>query len=288
MAISADMVKELREKTGVGFMECKSALTESGGDMEEAVTILRKRGLASLAKKSSRDAKDGLVDCATDGKSGLLLEVNCETDFVARNPEFQALVKDIAAHVEEKQPASVEDLLKQPFAKEPSVTVQDAVATLIQKIGENIQVRRFVRYQLDAKGGLVGSYIHNGKIGVMLEVNGADGGDAEFQAMVKDVAMHIAASDPRFIRKEDVTEDVLAKEREIYLEQARQTGKPENVLAKIVEGRMSKYYAEACLLEQPFVKDPNLTVQGYIAALGKKLGATIQVSRFVRYKLGGE
>jgi elongation factor Ts len=198
MAISADMVKELREKTGVGFMECKSALTESNGDLEEAVTILRKRGLASLAKKSSRDAKDGLIGSYihTGGKIGVMLEVNCETDFVARNPEFQVLVKDIA--------------------------------------------------------------------------------------------MHIAASDPRFIRKEDVTEDVLAKEREIYLEQARQTGKPENVLEKIVEGRMSKYYAEACLLEQPFVKDPSVTVQDCIAALIQKIGEKIQVRRFVRYKLGGE
>ena len=197
MAISADMVKELREKTGVGFMECKSALTESNGDLEEAVTILRKRGLASLAKKSSRDAKDGLVGSYIhNGKIGVMVEVNCETDFVARNPDFQTLVKDIA--------------------------------------------------------------------------------------------MHIAASDPRFIRKEDVTEEVLVKEREIYLEQSRATGKPENVLEKIVEGRMSKYYSEACLLEQPFVKDPSVSVRDYIASLIQKVGENIQVRRFVRYKLGGE
>jgi len=197
MAISADMVKELREKTGVGFMECKSALTESNGDLEAAITILRKRGLASLAKKSSRDVKDGLIGSYIhNGKIGVMVEVNCETDFVARNPDFQALVKDIS--------------------------------------------------------------------------------------------MHIAASDPRFIRKEDVTEEVLATEREIYLEQSRATGKPENVLDKIVEGRMSKYYSEACLLEQPFVKDPSVTVQDYIASLIQKIGENIQVRRFVRYKLGGE
>jgi len=195
MTISAELVKELREKTGVGFMECKSALQESKGDIEAAVTILRKRGLASLAKKSGRETKDGLIGAYIhNGKIGVMLEVNCETDFVARNPDFQALVKDLA--------------------------------------------------------------------------------------------MHIAASDPRFIRKEDVTEDVLAKEREIYLEQARSTGKPENVLDKIVEGRMSKFYSETCLMEQPFVKDPSLTVRDHIAAHIQKIGENIQVRRFVRYKLG--
>jgi elongation factor Ts len=195
MAVSAELVKELREKTGVGFMECKSALQESKGDIEAAVIILRKRGLASLAKKSSRETKDGLIGAYIhNGKIGVMLEVNCETDFVARNPDFQALVKDLA--------------------------------------------------------------------------------------------MHIAASDPRFIRKEDVTEDVLAREREIYAEQARATGKPENVLDKIVEGRMSKFYSEACLLEQPFVKDPSLSVRDHIAAHIQKIGENIQVRRFVRYKLG--
>ncbi len=195
MGISAELVKELRERTGVGFMECKSALQESKGDLEEAITILRKRGLASLAKKSGRETKDGLIGAYIhNGKIGVMVEVNCETDFVARNPDFQALVKDLA--------------------------------------------------------------------------------------------MQIAASDPRFIRKEDVTEDVLAKEREIYAEQARATGKPENVLDKIVDGRMTKYYAEACLLEQPFVKDTAITVRDHIAAHIQKIGENIQVRRFVRYRLG--
>lgn len=195
MAISAELVKQLREKTGVGFMECKSALQESNGDIEAAVTVLRKRGLASLAKKSGRETKDGLIGAYIhNGKIGVMLEVNCETDFVARNPDFQALVKDLA--------------------------------------------------------------------------------------------MHIAASDPRFIRKEDVTEEVLAGEREIYAEQARATGKPESVLGKIVDGRMSKFYSETCLLEQPFVKDPAITVRDHIAAHIQKIGENIQVRRFVRYRLG--
>jgi elongation factor Ts len=195
MNISAEHVKELREKTGVGFMECKSALQEANGDMEAAVTILRKRGLSSAAKKSGRETKDGLIGTYVhNGKIGVMVEINCESDFVARNADFQTLVKDIA--------------------------------------------------------------------------------------------MHIAASDPRFLRKEDVTEDVLDSEREIYKEQAKATGKPENVLEKIVEGRMTKYYAEACLLEQPFVRDPAITVRDHIAAHIQKIGENIQVRRFVRYKLG--
>ena len=195
MAISADLVKELREKTGVGFMECKNALREANGNVEEAVTILRKRGLASLTKKSGRETKDGLIGSYVhNGKIGVMVEVNCETDFVARNPDFQSLVRDIA--------------------------------------------------------------------------------------------MHIAASDPRFVSKDEVTEDVLAKEREIYREQARSTGKPDNVLDKIVEGRIGKYYAEACLLEQPFVKDPAVSVRDHVAAHIQKIGENIQVRRFVRYKLG--
>ncbi|MDI9612665.1 MAG: translation elongation factor Ts [Acidobacteriota bacterium] len=195
MAISADLVKELREKTGVGFMECKNALREANGNVEEAVTILRKRGLASLTKKSGRETKDGLIGSYVhNGKIGVMVEVNCETDFVARNPDFQALVRDIA--------------------------------------------------------------------------------------------MHIAASDPRFVSKEDVTEDVLAKERDIYREQAKASGKPEGVLDKIVEGRVAKYYAEACLLEQPFVKEPSVSVRDHIASHIQKIGENIQVRRFVRYKLG--
>jgi elongation factor Ts len=195
MDISAEQVKKLRELTGVGFMECKGALQEAKGDIEIAVTLLRKKGLASLAKKAGRETKEGLIGSYIhNGKIGVMVEVNCETDFVARNADFQALVKDIA--------------------------------------------------------------------------------------------MQIAASDPRFIRREDATEDVLAKEREIYIEQARATGKPENVLDKIVEGRMSKFYSETCLLEQPFVKEPSITVQNHIAAHIQKIGENIQVRRFVRYKVG--
>jgi elongation factor Ts len=195
MNIAAELVKELREKTGVGFMECKSALQEANGNLEEAITILRKKGLSAGTKKAGRETKDGLIGSYVhNGKIGVLVEVNCETDFVARNADFQALVKDIA--------------------------------------------------------------------------------------------MHIAASDPRFVRKEDVGDDVLAKEREILMAQASATGKPENVLGKIVEGRMSKFYSEACLLEQPFVKEPTITVRDHIAMHIQKIGENIQVRRFVRFRVG--
>jgi len=195
MAVSAQLVKELRERTGVGFMECKGALEEANSDLDSAVTILRKKGLASLAKKAGRETKDGLIGTYIhNGKIGVMVELNCETDFVARNPDFQNLAKDIA--------------------------------------------------------------------------------------------MHITASDPKFISKEDVTEDVLAKEREIYSEQARSTGKPENVIEKIVEGRLSKFYSEACLLEQPFVKEPSTSIREHIAAHIQKIGENIQVRRFVRYQIG--
>jgi len=195
MNISAELVKELREKTGVGFMECKAALQEAQGNLEEAITVLRKKGLSAGAKKAGRETKDGLIGSYVhNGKIGVLVEINCETDFVARN--------------------------------------------------------------------------------------------ADFQALAKDVAMHVAASDPRFVRKEDVGDDVLAKEREILMAQARATGKPEDVLAKIVEGRMSKFYSETCLLEQPFVKDPNITVRDHIAMHIQKIGENIQVRRFVRFRVG--
>jgi elongation factor Ts len=197
MDISAELVKTLRERTGVGFMECKKALLEAKGDLEAAVTILRKKGLSAVTNKAGRETKEGLIGCYVhNGKIGVMVEVNCESDFVARN--------------------------------------------------------------------------------------------AEFQAFVKDIAMHIAASDPRFLRREDVTDAVLASEREIYKEQARATGKPENVLEKIVEGRMTKFYSETCLLEQPFVKDPSISVRDLIASHIQKIGENIQIRRFVRYRLGGE
>ncbi len=195
MEISAELVKKLRELTGVGFMECKVALQEAKGDLEASVTILRKKGLSSSAKKAGRETKEGLIGSYIhNGKIGVIVEVNCESDFVAKNADFQALAKDIA--------------------------------------------------------------------------------------------MHIAASDPRFIRREDVTEDILAREREIYKEQARSTGKPENVLEKIVDGRMSKFFQETCLLEQPFVKDPGVSVKDHISQHIQKIGENIQIRRFCRYKVG--
>src|SRR5215471_8245055 len=303
--ITAQLVKQLRERTGAGMMECKSALVEAKGDMSEAEVVLRKRGIASAGKKASRATRQGLIGSyiADGGQLGVLAEINCESDFVARTDDFQQLVQDITEHVAQADPrfirkeeivdAAVADqaLLEQPFFKEASLTVGQLVKTKIAKLGENISIARFTRYEIGAgQHGLTGSYIHHGgQLGVLVEVNcdtDADAKSPDFQELVHDIAMHIAAADPRFIRKEDVTEDLLAKEREIQKARVLAEGKPEKVADKIVEGRMQKFYEEVCLLEQPFVKEATLTVGQLVKSKAAKVGGNITISRFVRFKVG--
>jgi elongation factor Ts len=301
--ITASLVKELRERTGAGMMECKSALVEAKGDLPEAEVVLRKRGIASAGKKSSRATKQGLIGSyIQDGAQlGVLVEVNCESDFVARTDDFQELVQDIAVHVAQADPKAIrkeeivnealadQALLEQPFFKEAALTVGQLVKTKIAKLGENISIARFVRAQVTGQGA-VGSYIHHGgQLGVLVEINCESAGaaqSADFQELVHDVAMHVAAADPRFVRKEDVTEDVLAKEREIQKARVIAEGKPEKMADKIVEGRMQKFYEEVCLIEQPFVKEPALTVGQLVKTKGAKLGENITVTRFIRFKVG--
>ena len=289
MEITAGVVKQLREKTGVGMMECKSALVEARGDMGEAEKILRKKGLASAANKAGRAAGEGVVTAAVAGPTGVLVEVNCETDFAARGEAFQALVREAAAHVaavgeptpgSTADPEALERLLAAPYGDGP---FKQHVDHAIAKIGENILVRRFVRFE--AEGGVLASYIHTGsKIGVLVEarVEGRPAADA----LLRDVAMQVAAAAPRFVSREDVSPKVLADEREIARDQALKAGKPPQVVEKIVEGRMEKYFGEACLLEQPFVKDPDRTVGKLIEDTAKKLGAPVTVTGFARFKLG--
>jgi elongation factor Ts len=284
MEITASAVKELRERTGVGMMECKKALQEAGGDPAEAEKILRKRGMASAAKKADRAAGEGTIaaEIASDGKSGLLLEVNCETDFAARNEDFQALVKETARLALSRRPQDVAALLELPAAD--GKTVAQHVHERVARIGENIVVRRFVRF--DAEGqGTVAAYVHTGgKIGVLLEIAGAAGD--EVARLARDVAMHVAAASPRFARREEVTEKDLDLEREIARDQALKSGKPAAVVDKIVAGKMEKFYADNCLPEQPFVKDPERTVAQVIQETGKNAGANLSVRRFVRFVLG--
>ncbi len=271
-AITASMVKELRTSTGAGMMDCKKALTEADGDMAKAVDILREKGLSQAAKKAGRIAAEGAVVSyvSEDGKVGVIVEVNCETDFVGHNESFQALAKSIAKQIAEAAPADVEALLASEMEGK---TVKDLVTEAIAKIGENISVRRFERFE--SAEGQVYSYIHGGgKIGVLVDMKG---GDAE---LGKDVAMQVAAAIPSYLDRSQVPAAELEHEKEVLSEQARNEGKPEKIIEKMVIGRINKYYKEVCLLDQEFIKDGDLT----IAKLLKSKGA--EVARFARFQLG--
>lgn len=272
MQITAAMVKELRERTGAGMMECKKSLVEAGGDMETAVEAMRIAGLAKADKKASRVAAEGTVvlETAADGKSAVALEVNCETDFVAKGDDFIDFAKAIAGVILNNKPADVAALSELSLDGERSV--EKARQELIAKIGENIQVRRF---QLVESNGLVGAYLHGTRIGVLAALE--DGGD---EALAKDIAMHIAASRPVCVSEANVPAEMLEKEKAILVAEAQESGKPAEIIEKMVEGRIRKYLAEITLVGQPFVKDPDQTV----AKLLKAAGAS--VSSFIRLEVG--
>ena len=293
MEITASLVKELREKTGAGMMDCKKALAEVGGDMEAAVEFLRKKGLAASAKKAGRVASEGLVGAyiSENAKVGALVEINCETDFVARNPEFIDLVTDLAhqaAEKSDKAEGTGEELMNQPFLTTEGQTVSEVLNQKVAKIGEKIDFRRFARFQAEGNN-MVGSYIHlGGKIGVLVELE-ADkdiAASAEARDLARDVAMQIAASNPTFVRREEVPAEKIDAERRILAEAEDIKSKPEAVRPKIVEGRINKYFEQVCLLEQAYIKDPSLTVSDMLAARGKALDAKVTVVRFTRYVLG--
>ena len=277
--ISAKIVMELRGRTGAGMMDCKKALAACEGDIEKAIDYLREKGLAAAAKKQSRIAAEGLVgsfvckECAT----GALVEVNCETDFVAKTDKFKALVSDVAEQVAKKNPADVDALLKQPFFKDESTTIEQMVTAATAEIGEKISIRRFVRYE----GGIVESYIHmGGKVGVLVQAEGTPN-----EEVIHDVALQIAAASPvapEYVRREEVDPSHLEHEKEILIAQARNEGKPENIIEKMVEGRIVKFYKEVCLLEQAFVKDADISVGKMIEQKAKGLN----IVRFTRYKMG--
>jgi elongation factor Ts len=282
--ITATDVKALRDRTGAGMMDCKTALTEANGDMEEAITILRKKGMAQVAKKAGRTMKEGLVGVRlnADATDGVVAEVNCETDFVARTPDFQALVDTVTS-----------DLLAAPATEDPQAlanadgAVGQKVAEKIAKTGENMAVTRAARLTGD---GLIGSYLHlGGKIGVLVELQGvpaaARTSDA-VQTLVREVAMQIAAASPSYATREEVPASVIEQEKNIYRAQMENSGKPANVIEKIVEGKLGSYYGVAVLPDQPSIRDPKTTVAQVIADAGKAVGGPIRVSRFVRFKVG--
>ncbi|PYQ30971.1 MAG: elongation factor Ts [Acidobacteria bacterium] len=284
MSITPAMIKELREQTGAGFGDVKSALTEANGNMEEATKILRKKGLAAASKKAGRVTAEGTVVAHVAGDTGVLVEVNCETDFVGRNENFRAFAGEVAKAVAQSSASTVEDFLNETWPG-GSETVGQKVAEQIASIKENISIRRFARYQ-SPQSAVIGTYIHGGgKIGVMVEVIGVAGNTATAE-VAKDIAMHIAAAEPRFLSRADVTQKDLDTEREIALDAALKSGKPQNIAEKMVAGKMEKFYAEACLLEQPYIRDDKSTVSQYVQRRGKDAGCELVVTRFTRYKLG--
>ena len=292
MGIAAAQVKQLRDKTGAGFMECKSALEEASGNIENAITILRKKGLATAAKKAGRTAKEGAVAAhvGSDHQVGVLFEVNCETDFVARTDQFQELVRKVGAHIATRDPRKVraedpgdgEALLTQE-AGSGGGTWEQFISERIAQIGENIVVRRFSRYQ----GDYCEAYIHaGGRVGSLIALSGTEGmAPGDVSTLARDLAMHVAAADPRYVRREDVAPEDLDREREIYRDQVAKEGKPSNIVDKIVEGKLSKFYSEVCLDDQAFIKDPNMTVAKLIASK-TAAGSNVAVKGFVRYRVG--
>lgn len=281
--ISAVAVKELRERTGAGMMDCKKALTEANGDAEKAVTLLRERGLAKAAKREGRASNEGTVAIVVAGEAGAIVEIGCETDFVARTDEFQRFAQQLAAVAVHAGADTLEALGAAALDGE---SVAQRIAAVAGKLGENVVCKRVAR--LTAPGGLVGGYVHaGGKLGVLVALRtSARGAGAE--AVAKELSMHVAAADPSpvALERSDVPADLLARERELFAKQAAQTGKPEKVIEKIVEGRINKFYAEICLLEQPFVMNADQSIEQMLAQKGKELGADVAVTGFVRFRLG--
>ncbi len=271
MAITASMVKELRERTGAGMMECKKALTEAGGDIETAIENMRKSGQAKAAKKAGRTAADGVIVIAQDGAKAVMVEVNCETDFVAKDENFRSFSDAVAGRALNSGVADVEALMALPLHEGEDTTIEEARQALVSKIGENMTVRRFVR--MDAKGAIA-SYLHGVRIGVLIDVSGGD------EALGRDLAMHIAASNPVCVEESQVPADMLAKEREITEAQARDSGKPDNIIEKMIEGRMRKYLGEITLVGQPFVKDPDTKVGKLLQTQGASING------FTRFEVG--
>ena len=287
-AITSAMVKELRERTNAGMMDCKKALISADGDMEKAIDWLREKGLAQAAKKASRIAAEGVVAqyTAPCGCTGVIVEVNCETDFVAKTDNFKAFANNVAKHIAKANPADVDDLMTQKFVDDETKTIADLVSEATVAIGEKITVRRFARYQT---AGVVSTYIHmGGKVGVLVEVETDETGkNAEIvKEYAHDLALQIAAAKPEAVRREEVDATKLEKEKEIQRAKALEAGKPEKIVDRIVEGQIEKYYKEVCLIDQQFVKDGDKTIKSLTAEVSKAAGAPLNIVRFARFERG--
>ncbi len=285
MAFGAKEVKELREKTGAGMMNCKKALAESNGDMEAAVDYLRQKGLAAAAKKASRVAAEGLIGAVVEGNVGALVEINCETDFVAKNADFQAFVTNVSNHVLSSSASDVAALKEEKMGDR---TLQEHVQELTLKIGEKIDVRRFKKMKLEGEGK-IGSYVHGGKIGVLVAVN-TESADAakkpEFAELVNDLCLHVAAADPKFMTADEIDEDFKKREAAVYEAQLKEQGKPENMIENIIKGKMNKLASEVCLMDQKFVKNPDFSISKLIKEYEGKVGSSITLKGFEKLNLG--
>jgi elongation factor Ts len=286
MAVTATMVKELREMTGAGMMDCKKVLTEANGDMEKAVELLREKGLAKAAKKAGRIAAEGLVVdyISEDGKVGALVEVNSETDFVAKNEDFKTFAAQVAKQAAMTKTTSIDDFIKEPWALDTSKSVQDVLTEKISVIGENLNIRRFTKFEVE--NGVIVSYIHGaGRIGVLVELTSESNSD-KLKETAKDIAMQIAAANPKYINRTEIPADYIEKEREILKQQALNEGKPANIVEKMIEGRLTKSLKEICLVDQQYIKDPDMTVEKYINSVSKEIGANIAINSFARFETG--
>ncbi len=286
--ITASIVKELRDKTSAPMMDCKKVLTETNGDIDASIKLLRERGIMKSAKMSDRAANEGVITARINAgaTSGLLLEVNCETDFVSKNESFQAFVGDIADALVASKAADHETALAH---QHDGQTIEDTIKAKVGEVGENLQFRKFIRFDA-APGGVVASYIHlGGKVGVLIEVGttkAETAGTDSFKELIKDLTLHIAACAPKGLSRDDIPQSVVDNELDIFRTRLAAEGKPANIIENILKGQIGKFFAESCFLEQGFVKDPDIKISALLEAKGKELGDTLTVTRFVRFGLG--
>lgn len=278
--ITPQLVKELRDRTGIGVGKCKEALQEANGDIELAISNLRKAGMAQAVKKEGREANEGLIQVLDENSKIVLVQINAETDFVVKNSLFQEFAQNIAQEIFKTSPIAVADLMAQQYSKDKNLTVDEYRASVIQSLGENIQVRRFETF-LKKPNTSIAVYSHGGgKLVTLVEI---EGGDKE-ESLAKDIAMHVAAEAPEYLSSEEIPERVLSHEKEIA--RAQMHNKPENIIEKIIEGKLKAYFQQACLLHQSFIKDPSVTIAQLLTSKGKELGKSLKLTQFIRWKVG--
>jgi elongation factor Ts len=288
VAISTADIKQLREMTGAGILDCKKALQEANGNVDDAVDSLRKKGLAAASKKASREANEGIVKAviSEDGSLAAMVELNCETDFVARTEDFQTFADALVRQVISSPVDTVEAMLELPFVDNPDKTVSQVLTETIAKLGENMIIRKVARFEL-GDSGILDSYIHiGGRVGVVIEVAGGSAANEEFAGVVHDLALQIAAASPQYLTEEEIPADQIEAEKVIYRAQIAEDKKPDNIKERIVEGKLKKWYSEITLLNQEFVKDSGLTINKLLQQKSKTLGSEIVVKRFARFELG--